>query len=108
MQKSCNWNPSDDALVKRTWFRVAAKRYGDWLCKMRTEGKNEDKIPEDIWASWQQYWNTPEYKKKREQAAKNRRTEKGGAGTGLSTHTGGSRSTIAHHLALVRILSSFF
>ena len=23
---------------------------------------------------WQQHWNTPEYKKKREQAAKNRRT----------------------------------
>ena len=25
----------------------------------------EDNIPEDIWESWQQHWNTPEYKKRR-------------------------------------------
>ena len=75
---------------------------------MRTEGKKDADIPEDIWQSWQQHWSTPEYKQKREQAAKNRRTEKGGPGTGFSTHTGGSRSTIAHRIALVRILSSIF
>ena len=34
--------------------------------------------------------------------------EKGGPGTGLSTHTGGSRSTIQHCIALVRILRIFF
>ena len=107
-QKACNWDDSNDASVKRMFYRVAGKRYGDWLCKMRIEGKKEEHIPEDVWESWQQHWNTPEYKKKREQAAKNRRTEKGGPGTGLSTHTGGSRSTIQHCIALVRILRIFF
>ena len=73
------------------------------LCKLRTEGKKEKDIPEDVWQSWQEYWNTPEYKKKCEQATKNRHSEKGGPGTGLSTHTGGSRSTFEHCIALVII-----
>ena len=71
------------------------------LCKMRVEGKKEKDIPGDVWQAWQTYQNAPEYKKKYEQAAKNRHSEKGGLGTGLSTHTGNSRATFEHCIALV-------
>ena len=50
--------------MKKTWNKVAAKWYADLLCKLRTKGENKEGIPKDVLESWEQYWNTPEYKKK--------------------------------------------
>ena len=46
-----------------------------------------------------------EEKKKSEIAIKNRRTEVAGPGTGMSRHTGGSKSTIEHAQDLVTFLT---
>ena len=43
--------------------------------------------------------------KKSEIASKNRRTEVAGPGTGMSRHTGGSKSTIEHARDLVTFLT---
>ncbi|XP_057986697.1 uncharacterized protein LOC131171243 [Hevea brasiliensis] len=42
------------------------------------------------------HWSTPEWIAKSRITAQNRRSETGGPGTGLSKHTGGSRSTVEH------------
>ncbi|KAF2296876.1 hypothetical protein GH714_010866 [Hevea brasiliensis] len=42
------------------------------------------------------HWSTPEWIAKSRLTAQNRRSETGGPGTGLSKHTGGSRSTVEH------------
>ena len=42
------------------------------LYKLRTKGENKKDIPQDVLESWEQYWNTPKYKNRCEQASKNR------------------------------------
>ncbi|KAF2296882.1 hypothetical protein GH714_010948 [Hevea brasiliensis] len=50
------------------------------------------------------HWSTPEWIAKSRITAQNRRSETGGPGTGLSKHTGGSRTAmVIDHVADERI-----
>ena len=98
------------AAVRITWNHVCQNRYNDKLCKWRSKYKEGGKpfcVPDSVWNKWQEYWNSPEFKIKSQQASKNRMTEKAGEGSGISKHTGGSKSTIQHSIDLVRLLINF-
>ena len=64
--------------------------------KMRSKRNKGAEVPEEIWESWQRFWNAPKYKNKCGQAIRNCRTNKGEQGSDLSTHTCGSRSAIQY------------
>ena len=87
------------------WESKAAEQYSDFVHKLKIVRDRPDFIPEDEWPEWIQYWEEPEVKKKSKIANKNRRTEVVGRGTGMSRHTGGSKSTIEHARDLVTFLT---
>ncbi|XP_057770218.1 uncharacterized protein LOC130990032 [Salvia miltiorrhiza] len=71
------------------------------------EGSRPQFLHKDIVTKWKEYWATPEFQVKSQQASKNRRSEPAGPGTGLSIHYGGSRSAISHaeHVAREKNIS---
>ncbi|KDP21980.1 hypothetical protein JCGZ_03135 [Jatropha curcas] len=74
--------------------KLSADRYADFTCRMRRSGKKQQCVCQEIWESWQQAWEDPAFKRKREIFAQNRRSETGSDGVGPSRHTSGSISTI--------------
>ena len=61
-------------------------------------------ISDEIWAEWHHVlFNTDAFKKRSATNKANRLTEKGGPGTGISNHSGGSRSFIEWDATLVSI-----
>lgn len=105
IQNQCSWAPRFNGQIKSLWESKAAERYSDFVHKLKIVRDMPDFIPEDEWLEWLQYWEEPEVKKKSEIASKNRRTEVAGPGTGMSRHTGGSKSTIEHARDLVTFLT---
>ena len=88
------------------WESKAAERYSDFVHKLKIVRDRPDFIPEDEWLEWLQYGEEPEVKKKKSEiASKNRQTEVVGPGTGMSRHTGGSKSTIERARDLVTFLT---
>ena len=106
LQKNYTWNYAQSVAVKDTWNHVAGVRYNDKLGKWRKKyGSNAkpNSVPQEVWNKWWQYWNSEEFKTLSKQASQNRRSEKGGQGSGISKHTGGSKSTILHSIDLVKV-----
>lgn len=95
-QKEFEWDAAMTPLIKRAWNALAASRYSDNLCHWRRASKCPIHISDAVWASWQQKWADPEWRKKSAIASSNRRSEKAGPGTGLSCHTAGSISIKEH------------
>lgn len=88
-------------MVQTIWECQAGKRYSNTLSDWRKLGKQpHQSVPQETWDSWQQSWNTPEYKKCLT-ASKNRLSEVTGPGNRPSRHIAGSRSTIDHNLEFV-------
>ncbi|GJW06916.1 PDR ABC-type transporter family protein [Tanacetum coccineum] len=81
------WEPVTETQVRTAWESKASKRYTDFLRDIRRKMIKPIFISEDTWASFVAYWDTPEYKGKRETNSQNRLK-----GDGPSTHTGGSVS----------------
>ncbi|XP_050231670.2 uncharacterized protein LOC126680571 [Mercurialis annua] len=100
-----SWNPSDAKVIKATWNRVASTHYNQTLAKWRSSWKRKKSIPEgvkeEIWNSWLKKWESEDWKKKSEQASKNRNSEPCGPGTGVAKHTGGSKSALEHAKTMV-------
>ena len=103
-QKKYTWHYAQSIDVKDTWNHVAGVRYNDKLGKWRKKygiNAKPNSVPQEIWNNCWQYWNSDEFKTLFEQASQNWRSEKGGDGSGISKHIGGSKSTILHFIDLV-------
>ncbi|XP_074352525.1 uncharacterized protein LOC141691660 [Apium graveolens] len=87
----------EDNLVYRAWFKSASRRYSTICCEARTlwenNSKPKNKIGNDVWLSWVEYWKTPEFQKKSAIQKNNRRS---GADKAHPTHTSGSASSRVH------------
>ena len=105
IQNQCSRDPRFNGQIKSLWESKATERYSDFVHKLKIVRDRPDFIPEDEWPEWLQYWEELEVKKKSEIASKNRQTEVAGPGTGMSRHTGGSKSTIEHARDLVTFLT---
>ncbi|PWA66245.1 hypothetical protein CTI12_AA321330 [Artemisia annua] len=81
------WEPATETQVRTAWESKASERYTDFLRDIRRKMIKPIFISEDTWAGFVGYWDTPEYKGKRETNSQNRLK-----GDGPSTHTGGSVS----------------
>lgn len=97
------WKPQlSDRVLRDAWLKSARIRYADICCSARRawekDGKRKNKIGEDVWMSWIQYWNSPLFQSKSEIQKRNRNS---GVDGRPSTHTGGSLSHKKHaiHLA---------
>lgn len=86
------------------WKRAAlcySEMLSDWKKKWFKKKKKPGCVSADAWRSLLAYWGRPEVKARAEQNQKNRMSEPGGPGTGVSRHRGGSRCAIEHALVLV-------
>ncbi|PWA49979.1 hypothetical protein CTI12_AA470010 [Artemisia annua] len=83
------WEPATETQVRKAWESKASERYTDFLRDIRRKMIKPIFISEDTWAGFLGYWDTPEYKGKRETNSQNRLK-----GDGPSTHTGGSETTL--------------
>ncbi|PWA57863.1 hypothetical protein CTI12_AA405410 [Artemisia annua] len=81
------WEPATETQVRTAWESKASERYTDFLRDIRRKMIKPIFISQDTWAGFVGYWDTPEYKGKRETNSQNRLK-----GDGPSTHTGGSVS----------------
>ena len=71
-----------------------------WLKK-----KEQDlSVPDHVFQEWRRRWEDPDYRKRCEKQSGNCRSERAGEGSGMSTHTCGSRSMREHERALVLFL----
>ncbi|KDP25938.1 hypothetical protein JCGZ_22843 [Jatropha curcas] len=59
-------------------------------------GKGKPYIKGQVWKNWTEYWKTPEAIWKSEIFSKNHQSKKGGEGSSLSLHIGGSISAFEH------------
>ncbi|XP_070055272.1 uncharacterized protein [Nicotiana tomentosiformis] len=91
----CVWQPTLENLVNENLEKRAQKRISNSHHVARKDGNRPDWIREDVWNQLLAKWNTPEWKKKSQQAKLNRASTKGG-----SLHTGGSISFAAHRLRM--------
>ncbi|XP_057786148.1 uncharacterized protein LOC131012655 [Salvia miltiorrhiza] len=97
-------------VIRKTWISQARHAYKNFVhgCKVIIdEGSRPQFLHKDIVTKWKEYWATPEFQVKSQQASKNRRSEHAGPGTGISIHYGGSRSAISHaeHVAREKNIS---
>ena len=82
---------------------MAGNHYNKTLARWRTNKGVPQGVKEDIWTSWNKMWESEEWKCKSKQAIKNRRSELGGPGTGMSKYTGGSRSILENTKIMVKL-----
>ncbi|KAK9144539.1 hypothetical protein Sjap_004442 [Stephania japonica] len=61
-------------------------------------------VTEEAWRRYVEYWESDDFKARSKIASSNRRTEKGGPGTGMSKHTGGSIPFLVHEERLSKEL----
>uniref|UniRef100_A0A1S3XBE8 Uncharacterized protein n=1 Tax=Nicotiana tabacum TaxID=4097 RepID=A0A1S3XBE8_TOBAC len=91
----CVWQPTLENLVNENFEKRAQKWLTDSHHIARRGGTRPNWICEDIWSQLLAKWNTPEWKKKSEQAKLNSVSTKGGA-----LHTGGSIGFAAHRFRM--------
>lgn len=99
------WKPQlSDRVLHNAWLKSLRVRYADICCSARRawekDGNWKNKIGEDVWLSWIQYWNSPLFQSKSEIQKINRNS---GVDVRPSTHTGGSLSHKKHVIHLVNI-----
>ncbi|KAK9034321.1 hypothetical protein V6N11_050489 [Hibiscus sabdariffa] len=88
------WEPEKEPHVIKCWNRAAGVSYTEALHHWHNNTKTKPQcMSEEIWQSYINHWNSPEFKKKSEQAKKNRRRGDMEAKP-LGSHTRGSISTI--------------
>nr|XP_018625893.2 uncharacterized protein LOC104095012 [Nicotiana tomentosiformis] len=95
--KAFYWDSSIDSVVRNQWERRAAKRYSDFVSKLKSNGVQPDFILNNVWQNWMRLWKDPKCVEKSEINAKNHYTWSG-ASTG--THTCGSISVGEHRKRL--------
>ena len=87
------------------FYKHAASRYKDTVYEVKDKWlkkKEQDlSVPDHVFQEWRRRWEDPDYRKRCEKQSGNRRSERAGEGSGISTHTCGSRSMREHERALV-------
>ena len=102
LQKRYTWDPMDEGAIKNCWWQNFKAQYTKHMYTWRNSKDGKPKcVHQEIWDSWQQHWNTPEWKERAQKAKQNRLSETGGPGTGPTKHTCGSRSMVTHSLKMV-------
>nr|AAB97814.1 PttA' [Petunia x hybrida] len=96
--KAFYWDSSIENAVKIAWKRKAARRYSDFISKIKADGIQLNCIHDNVWASWLRLWEDPKCREKSETAQRNRC---GGNEVALGTHTGGSITIGEHRKRLV-------
>ena len=102
MQKKFTWDPASHDAIRAAWEALTGRRYSDMLHRWRSSAQRPAHVPEGIWHGWQQAWDSDGWRRRSASASTNRRSEKGGPGTGLSCHTSGSISIQEHRRRMVR------
>ncbi|XP_059315704.1 uncharacterized protein LOC132066403 [Lycium ferocissimum] len=92
------WDSSiHETAIKKQWKSKAAKRYRDFISKIKKKGIKPDYVPDNVWESWMRLWADPKCVEKSEINAKN---HCGGGEVAAGTHTGGSISIGEHRKKL--------
>ncbi|XP_009790883.2 uncharacterized protein [Nicotiana sylvestris] len=101
-KKAFYWDSLIDREVKHLWGSKAARRYSDFICKIKKDKDiiQPDFVPKDVWDNWMELWKDPKCVKKSEINAKYRCG--GGTAIAIGTHTGGS-ITIGEHRKRIAI-----
>ena len=60
-------------------------------------------VSDEVWQSWQHRWNDASFQSIRERQSRNRHSETGGPGSGMSRHGCGSISLAEHARRIVTI-----
>ncbi|KAK9132828.1 hypothetical protein Scep_012356 [Stephania cephalantha] len=60
--------------------------------ELRACGVTPNFVTNEAWNRYSEYWASADFKARSKKASQNRKSEKGGLGTGPSKHTGGTRS----------------
>ena len=101
MQKKFTWDPTIHDAIRAAWEALTARRYSDMLHRWRTSGERPAHVPKGIWQEWGHVWQSDGWRRRSASASTNRRSEKGGPGSGLSRHTAGSISIQEHRRRMV-------
>nr|GMC49304.1 putative transposase En/Spm [Ipomoea batatas] len=101
-KKLCKWNPEDEAVIRKIYESIAARRLSDTLCQVRAnleKGKSRPKWMSNlVLAQYQSLWDKEEFKKLSKKNKENRNSDCGGMGPSL--HTGGSIPITEHRRRL--------
>nr|XP_016490354.1 PREDICTED: uncharacterized protein LOC107810128 [Nicotiana tabacum] len=92
------WDSSINIVVWNQWDHRAAKRYNDFISKLKKNGVQRKSLPNDVRQSWMRRLKDPKCVEKSEINANNRYGNESGVATG--THTGGSISVGEYHKRL--------
>ena len=71
------------------------------LCTRSKKKEQDLSVLDHVFQEWRRRWEDPDYRKRCKKQSGNRRSERAGEGSGMSTHTCGSRSMREHERALV-------
>ncbi|KAK9137881.1 hypothetical protein Sjap_008475 [Stephania japonica] len=88
--------PSNYCTHYGAYERKAKVRYKALINKLLTEGERPIYVTEEAWRRYVENWESDDFKARSKIASSNRRTEKGGPGTSMSKHTGGSIPFLIH------------
>lgn len=93
-QKAYQWHPQHSVQIRKNFETRGGNRLKDMFNLARQNNMRPPWMTENIWNTLQNYWKSPEFKEKSEQAKKNRSSDVDGLGTSL--HTGGSIPMTEH------------
>ncbi|KAK9131241.1 hypothetical protein Sjap_011728 [Stephania japonica] len=99
-----DWDPRITAHIMAAYERKAKVRYKVLMNKLLTKGEHPIYVTEEAWRRYVKYWESYDFKVRSKIASSNRQTEKGGPGTGVSKHTGGSIPFLVHEERLSKEL----
>ncbi|KAK9090829.1 hypothetical protein Sjap_024006 [Stephania japonica] len=99
-----DWDPRITAHIMAAYERKAKVRYKALMNKLLTKGERPIYVTEEAWRRYVEYWESDDFKARSKIASSNRQTEKGGLGTGVSKHTGGSIPFLVHEERLSKEL----
>ncbi|KAK9108878.1 hypothetical protein Sjap_016938 [Stephania japonica] len=91
-----DWDPRIIAKIMAAYERHAKVRYKALMNKLLSKGERPIYVTEEAWRRYVKYWESDDFKARSKIASSNRQTEKGGPGTGVSKHTGGSIPFLVH------------
>nr|XP_016478538.1 PREDICTED: uncharacterized protein LOC107799910 [Nicotiana tabacum] len=103
-KKAFYWDSSIDSAVQTQWERRAAKRYSDFVSKLKANMVQPDTIPNNVWESWLRLRKDPKCVEKSEINAK---TFCGGSKIATGTHTYGFISVGEHPKRLISVFITF-
>ncbi|KAK9091118.1 hypothetical protein Sjap_024295 [Stephania japonica] len=97
-----DWDPRITAKIMAAYERHTKVRYKALMNKLLSKGERPIYVTEEAWRRYVEYWESDDFKARSKIASSNRQTEKGGPGTGVSKHTGGSIPFLVHEERLVK------